>query len=711
MPPEPLPPAGLDAISLYLPASLAGIVGQSAQARKLPPSAEAAERIYAAHLSKRRCPTPTTVPNLKAAEDAGGGLSALRGQARAYALETIAGRKIGFIEAATGLGKSRLIAEAASKILSDESKHTVWIVAPTLTILSHLITEAQQTDGFPLSCASVLLGRGQYLDAGLVFDGCRDLLRERATSDAMRDQIHALLQWSKVGGPPSTATSRVFASLIPGLAMTLEDAKALAPDLPLSAWSLAAGAASGTEEGMSDADTLMQSAQSLAQKARVVFATHAMLAARLRLQRIRREPEPLFTHLIVDEAHLLEEAVAASMGYDYHAYAATLWAKRLRNAEGAEAILQETRRVRERLTGLCARLSPGLVTDSSVANSLRQTMVSLARLTRKHQPESETHRALTAITRDDAPLYVTFSPVRRFPTLTTGPGSVRNFLNSLLWSRVTSGLLYSATLYVTSNTGTPSCHYMRIKLGVPPERLAQFQPLIYKGIYTPTIYLPSAEVAATFSYPGSSDLQERDETDVNPQQSASTTRYLEWAKVVSSRIADLSQTALGGTLVLCTSYLDLRTLAGLLPVNLHDRLIDPEGEHTTAYNASCFRQRKDTRPIWISTGAAWTGLDLRDYDQPDAVKDTLLTDLVIVRVPLGLVRTSTQLQRREWFGFESEMIETAIRLKQGLGRLIRRPGLIGRRIHVLDGRLVTLPKAHYKTYRRLIDLYPHQNVF
>ncbi len=91
------------------------------------------------------------------------------------------------------------------------------------------------------------------------------------------------------------------------------------------------------------------------------------------------------------------------------------------------------------------------------------------------------------------------------------------------------------------------------------------------------------------------------------------------------------------------------------------------------------------RPVWIATGGAWTGLDLSDSGV-SAVEDTLLTDLIVTATPFGMVRTSTHLSRVSRTGFINEKRAALMMLRQGLGRLIRREGLMHRRLWFLDGR-------------------------
>jgi len=96
------------------------------------------------------------------------------------------------------------------------------------------------------------------------------------------------------------------------------------------------------------------------------------------------------------------------------------------------------------------------------------------------------------------------------------------------------------------------------------------------------------------------------------------------------------------------------------------------------------------KPMWLAVGGAWTGVDVSGKDLGIVEqKDSVLTDLVIPRLPFRNNRSMTHRTRMErrperpW-----ELFDTAMRLKQGLGRLVRRENVPkNRRIFVLDSRL------------------------
>ena len=56
-------------------------------------------------------------------------------------------------------------------------------------------------------------------------------------------------------------------------------------------------------------------------------------------------------------------------------------------------------------------------------------------------------------------------------------------------------------------------------------------------------------------------------------------------------------------------------------------------------------------------------------------------------------------------------MEAALRLKQGLGRLIRRAGVVERRIWVLDGRSHSQQSGYFKRVFGPVFAYPNRRLF
>lgn len=196
----------------------------------------------------------------------------------------------------------------------------------------------------------------------------------------------------------------------------------------------------------------------------------------------------------------------------------------------------------------------------------------------------------------------------------------------------------------------------------------------------------------------------------------------EWLLCVASVITErVANTAAGGTLVLMTGYERLQLLERCLlraaGGELADRLIVqtrydmPLSQAMRQFKTASLEGRK---PVWLSLGGAWTGIDLRDDRFPDseAFKDNLLTDLVIPALPFGMNRSLTHESRVAYSGFTAEKDEALRMFLQGLGRLVRRDGLRNRRIWVLDGRIFS-PKHRGMTaeFLRVVKSYPSLRVF
>ncbi len=171
--------------------------------------------------------------------------------------------------------------------------------------------------------------------------------------------------------------------------------------------------------------------------------------------------------------------------------------------------------------------------------------------------------------------------------------------------------------------------------------------------------------------------------------------------------------AIGGTLVLCTAFRDVGGLRTRLAAALAGRLI----AHSKGLSVQAQREafvasyRKAILPVWLATGAAWTGLDLRDRDAESPEDDTLLTDLVILRVPIGLDRTSTHWGRVQALGFQATLFEASILFRQGIGRHIRREGLRDRRLWILDGRIYSPKYPHFRALHTVLRPYRRQEGF
>ena len=101
-----------------------------------------------------------------------------------------------------------------------------------------------------------------------------------------------------------------------------------------------------------------------------------------------------------------------------------------------------------------------------------------------------------------------------------------------------------------------------------------------------------------------------------------------------------AKTAVGRTLVLSPAYRDIRSMATRLNLALEGRLIVLKPDVPFSAQRQSFEEmsRAGKRPVLFTTGAAWTGLNLRDEDTTPA-KDQLLTDLMFIRTPVRMNRS------------------------------------------------------------------------
>ncbi|MHB8474208.1 MAG: hypothetical protein ACYDC8_15435 [Gammaproteobacteria bacterium] len=149
-----------------------------------------------------------------------------------------------------------------------------------------------------------------------------------------------------------------------------------------------------------------------------------------------------------------------------------------------------------------------------------------------------------------------------------------------------------------------------------------------------------------------------------------------------------------------TSYSSVKTLANLLAPQLRTALVvaDPDVRVDRQADRFIALSRRGIRPLWLAVGSAWTGLDVGGHHPPytragveelPADEDNVLTDIVVPRLPFGVNRSITHQRRLQTKpGIPWEVLDVALRTKQVIGRLVRRPGLpVNRRIFVLDGRL------------------------
>jgi len=295
------------------------------------------------------------------------------------------------------------------------------------------------------------------------------------------------------------------------------------------------------------------------------------------------------------------------------------------------------------------------------------------------------------------PIILSNSPVRRWPVFTTGKQNVKRELD-LLWDKVERALLVSATLSIpTGRTdGVASREHIYNILNIPSHRGTALPPVTPEWVTkTPLFHIPPDK--PDFCYPSQADID-----------SGKEGAKAKWHQAIAHEIASKpAVTAVGGTLVLLTSYEDVNEIGSILTSLFGDRILlkTPTSSLEKQKNEFKSMARAGMRPIWLAVGNAWTGLDLRDELVPDeeAEKDIILTDLVIPRINFADNQSLSHLLRQR-ANRAAGVTEAAFTLRQGLGRLIRRPGLVDRHIWFLDNRINHRGKQ-YNVFRNIVAVY------
>lgn len=314
--------------------------------------------------------------------------------------------------------------------------------------------------------------------------------------------------------------------------------------------------------------------------------------------------------------------------------------------------------------------------------------------------------------------YLQMSPIRAFPQLFVGAPSVDHAL-SFLWAGCRSGACVSATLYLPRGDGFSSAFQAGL-LSIPKERQIEFPPVTPEWTYTTVsqAYLPES----TQTPGGKLWLRPPSRKDAlkNEQQNEADT---EWLSELAKAVTEIHSTAAGGVLVLMTSYAHIKKLAEMLPQDIRRAFVvaGPDMTLTAQRKRFLTLSHQGHKPVWIATGSAWTGLDVGGHapwatlfgKELPAAEDNVLTDLVIPRIPFGTNKSLTHISRMErnrlvpW-----DMLDAIFRMKQGMGRLVRRGGLpANRRIFILDGRINDPSFGGYLSRIRALVSGYHQGIF
>jgi len=609
---------------------------------------------------------------------------------------------------------------------SPESVGCVVACAPSIENVAHLVGEWEAVrsvvDPQGVRRVAVRLGRGQFINPTAL-----ERLLDFAESDG--HPHHKLRAWLNAGLPSGlTDATKGLLKVEPGLSGLMVDAMAVAqsesvtPPIDLKSCALVEGALDGEEN---DDANFVAHMERFSEGFDLLFTTTAMVCLdSLLLTHDKRSPllPTNIAALLVDEAHQLEsiQANLAAKSLSISRMLADLSKLKGHSApkqlDVVTSLVHDLRatlsgfedeavlppdlgdmhgRMRwSEATGRMAKLSTRL----SALLKATSTKGSRMELVRPLQSLESAAGVMKAVTREtESPLrgVVSHTQARGYISMTFGPSNVvRNLMAR--WAVTPCAMLLSGTLSHMTVAGANG-RSMAAMLGAL-SRFDQTNPLMPEWLFsTPTLYMPGGNSFHRFVPPKRDEITEAS--------------LRAWAENVASVVARAATDARGGTLVLMTGFQRLEVLEEELvkrmPASESERILVQTRHVGVSGQVDEFRAmaRAGRRPIWLATGAAWTGLDLSDKHVP-AQEDFLLTDLVIPAVPFGLERTNTHLARLRKMGFAAELVEVQRRLRQGIGRLVRREGVQARRIWMLDGRLINPANgARFEDVRRPLKAY------
>lgn len=710
--PASLPRMGRQRSSVSLSSRLAANAMARASELKMELPEACAALAKAADLRRHPKPAPDAVVRTRPT-----GLLSQRGRMKAEMLEgmssAIRDGKIALQEGGTGIGKSRVIARGAWNYIQANPKQKVIIAAPTISVMSHLVSEWDK-EGLDPSVCRLTFGRRQFVDVTSLSVELDALEKEGVKQTA------EVREWIYQGGPVVSEASRRLSAIAPRLRWLADDLREVAPQFPQRDFLL------DQNSPYSDATAAYEELRAAAAEGQVIFTSHAMLLVAKCLSRSIKGFAGLLPEaglLLIDEAHVLEESLLSVMsgGVSFFQMRRVMrdlasW-KKLRLGAAAEAtlaallpcakIVEQTLPNDLILTPVQMQKGAHTAGWTRLAKAMKALVQAMAPFVQKARGRTSDNRLATVVewsqrlsraAAGHESVIIEHSPVRRFGTVTVGPLVVyREF--EWMWKNTASASLLSGTLSIDGADGKPSYGYMRDKLAIPPARLLTCRPLSPAWNYQiPLMHMVGKDSAQALSYPGAVEDEAKDDGDEQLNR---------WWDSIAQRIAKIQRQAKGGTLVLCASYQDVHEVGSRLTGKIAANRLFLHTRGTTIQQLRggfAAQAEAGKKPLWLACGAAWTGLDLMGQ-ATDPAADFLLTDLVVTRLPFGFNRSSTHLARKHRVGFAVESLEVSLRLRQGFGRLIRREGVTDRQIWMLDGRLQPGRGAHYDRFTRICARY------
>lgn len=283
-------------------------------------------------------------------------------------------------------------------------------------------------------------------------------------------------------------------------------------------------------------------------------------------------------------------------------------------------------------------------------------------------------------TKDRGNTTISWSPVKQLPSIVvhSTETAITQMLD-LLWQHAKSCIILSATLTTPEATG-PSYTYIRRLLALDTRKdVVECRPIFGTWLSEPvTLHMPA-----------------KTNTTLNPQKESDDPK---WLDAVARQVIKASRSSSLGILVLSCSRKTTQGLRSALEQqSCPNPIIDSNGRHLTRAFREFTRDDHRLPPIWIAHGPAWTGLDI-----PSGKLDCLILPRLPFRPP-----PSASARAAKWtLRFNSQ--EMTIRLRQGIGRLVRqRITDAQKHLWILDPRVHRqMPRTILAPYKRRKAIMP-----
>jgi DNA polymerase III epsilon subunit family exonuclease len=578
------------------------------------------------------------------------------------------------VEAGTGVGKS-LAYLLPAREWAARRHETVVISTHTITLQEQLLSKdvplLDAARPLPIK-VSVLKGRGNYLSLRRMERWLRaaPMATRSKDADELRFKVR-LLVWAYVTRTGDRSELRLAGrdpEFWERVASTVDDC--LGPAC----------------HNWRDRSCFMARARLEARESDVVIVNHALL---LTDADSGGSVLPEFHHLVVDEAHHLEEAATQAQGRRLSLGSIVAVLDRipdLRDGELGEGL----KAARQGATAAFGDLKTLIGEDSShgysqvvfnarlagrpswarsarslqrMVRALEATGASLRRVGQEGridaglfpQPDNAAREcvmagdallgmarlgaaAMAAAAEDQAGTQVAWAELERGarPVIRTAPVEVASSLRERLFDQCESVVLTSATLAVAG-----SFAYIRARLGMEgAEELV---------LDSPFDYLRQSLCCLPRGVPGHGD----------PRHGV----------VVAQLVADIAERLGGRTLVLFTGYQSLRDVHHHLRGRLQGRGIAVLGQGLDGTRNQLLRNfRRHARTVLLGTNSFWEGIDL-----PGEVLQCVVIDKLPFPVPSDPVFQARAKGMSDSFS-QLSLPEAVLRLKQGFGRLVRGHG-------------------------------------